>query len=82
MSEYHDKLMEEAKELERAAKEEHKIALMTPEVKRAYFYGKSLEAESIYWGVKEQREKVHEKIRWLRRLREQEIIYAVGRKDG
>ena len=55
MNEYQDRLMAEAKELERAAKEEHRIALMTLEEKHAYFYAKSLVSEGIYWSLEEDR---------------------------
>lgn len=52
MNEYQDKLMKEARELERNAKEERKLALMTPQEKRAYLYGlqlESLRVENIFW---------------------------------
>ena len=52
MNEYQDKLMAEAKELERVAKEVHRVALMSSDVRKAYLYGRELEKlglENIFW---------------------------------
>jgi hypothetical protein len=49
MNNYQDKLMEEVKELERKAREQKKLATMTPEQRSTYWIAKSLVSEGIYW---------------------------------